>query len=362
MSFSHLHYVPVLRWKRAESGALGDLSDHDRDLITPFVELPPRSFRGWGSSQTQVANEAVERALNRLQASWGGRLAFLDVELLSPAIHGRKDENIWSILARVAHTLGLRIAPVVGLASDPKRRSGVTAAYKSLSNGVCIRVKVAETTRRDFTERLTTLLEELGAELEQVHLVVDYGYVAGAIKGYEHLCEAIPELGRYRTFSVVGGTFPKNLSGFRVGQHEISRQDWKSWCQQVANGRHLIRMPTYGDYTIQHPIFEEPPGRANFSASIRYAAAEHWVIMRGEGVFNVDGPGFGQWPANAQLLCDRPEFCGSTFSSGDSYIHGMGQQTDRTGNAETWLRAGINHHLVLVARQLASLIDAGNGA
>jgi hypothetical protein len=77
--------------------------------------------------------------------------------------------------------------------------------------------------------------------------------------------------------------------------------------------------------------------------------------MRGEGVFTDDGPGFAQWPANAQLLCERTEFCGAQFSYGDQYISNMSQQAKKTGNAETWLRAGLNHHMVYTTRQVAKL-------
>lgn len=77
--------------------------------------------------------------------------------------------------------------------------------------------------------------------------------------------------------------------------------------------------------------------------------------MRGEGVLNIGGPGYAQWPANAQLLAERPEFCGSDFSFGDAYIAKMAKQQEKSGNAYTWLLASINHHLALVAQQTASL-------
>lgn len=117
-----------------------------------------------------------------------------------------------------------------------------------------------------------------------------------------------------------------------------------------------------GDYTIQHGVYYPPPERANFSASIRYASDDHWVIMRGESVFKDEGPGFDQWPANAQMLLDRPEFGDPEYSCGDSYIYEMAQQTERTGNASTWLGAGVNRHLTFVGRQVASFFGATVGS
>jgi hypothetical protein len=79
--------------------------------------------------------------------------------------------------------------------------------------------------------------------------------------------------------------------------------------------------------------------------------------MRGE---SIKSRGWDQWPANAQLLSDHHEYCGPDFSYGDKYIYELGEQLDRgiiekTGNPETWLRAGINHHITFVYHQIASL-------
>ena len=41
--FDHRHYVPILRWKRAEWVALRHLKPEDRARITPLVEITPRS-------------------------------------------------------------------------------------------------------------------------------------------------------------------------------------------------------------------------------------------------------------------------------------------------------------------------------
>jgi hypothetical protein len=101
----------------------------------------------------------------------------------------------------------------------------------------------------------------------------------------------------------------------------------------------------------------------NFSASIRYATPTGWLVMRGEGVLNEDGPGYAQWPAHAQLLSEHPEFTGSAYSWGDDFMQQMGSQLEKTGRAKDWLGAGINHHLTMVVNQLLAarveLVRAG---
>lgn len=43
--FDHSHYVPVLRWKRGERGALKRLDPVDRAAMTPLLEPLPGYMR-----------------------------------------------------------------------------------------------------------------------------------------------------------------------------------------------------------------------------------------------------------------------------------------------------------------------------
>jgi hypothetical protein len=142
-----------------------------------------------------------------------------------------------------------------------------------------------------------------------------------------------------------------------IGQQYLPRTDWTFWRDQVWNSHDLPCKTNYGDYTIQHPIFSIIDYPPNFSASIRYTVEENWLIMRGK---SAKDHGFDQWPANAQLLALHDDFRGAEFSYGDWYISQMGDNlgtaNESNGNAETWLRAGINHHLVFTVRQLEEIV------
>jgi len=175
-----------------------------------------------------------------------------------------------------------------------------------------------------------------------------------SVPKFSNVGGCLPFLSRWRSFTIASGAFPKNLSAFKKNsQYTLPRLDWSNWRDQILRG--LPRQPSFGDYTTQHGVFTEPPQNANFSASIRYTADEYWVIMRGEGVHNKGGPGYAGYSANAQLLCERKEFCGADFSDGDEYIATMSQQTTNPGNAGTWLQASINHHITFVSRQIKNM-------
>jgi hypothetical protein len=52
---------------------------------------------------------------------------------------------------------------------------------------------------------------------------------------------------------------------------------------------------------------------------------------------------------------ERDEFYGEAFSDGDTYIAEMSRKQKDHGSPMTWIRAGLNHHMSLVSRQIGAL-------
>ncbi|MED0762706.1 hypothetical protein P4S93_18500, partial [Aneurinibacillus thermoaerophilus] len=86
-------------------------------------------------------------------------------------------------------------------------------------------------------------------------------------------------------------------------------------------------------------------------ANIRYTTDDEFLIFRGIVVKN---NGFSQMTGLCQTLINHNKYCGASFSYGDQYIYDCanGQQT---GNAESWVTVGVNHHLTLTIKNLSSL-------
>jgi hypothetical protein len=258
-------------------------------------------------------------------------------------------------LAAEARGRQLALIPVTGLGRDAGYQTAVASVVARDGRGACLRIHPREIEVPDFAERLVALLRNLRLETREADCLLDYEIWQHGAPTIAVLSDGIPDIECWRTFVVASGAFPRDLTGLTVGQHNLPRFDWMGWRDQITRGPIPPRLPAFSDYTIQHAQFAEPPERANFSASIRYTSDTYWVIVRGESVFQDNGPGFEQWPANAQMLCARNEYRGPNFSEGDRYISNMAAQTLHTGNAETWLRAGINHHITFAVRQIASL-------
>lgn len=369
--FDHKHYVPILRWKAAEKGALEKLWAQHKGAITPLIEFimpqPERPKKGEKEKTPKdLLTESIEIFLEKLPSistqiasCWGQSAIFIDVQLLDSSVRADSLEKI----LRLGQGLNLfmipviNIIPVVGFESDKKTRQIAINFAKENERGLCIRISNSDFKEVALASDIENFIKENGLEISNVDLLVDFKIV-NENSDYNELVRkinTIPHLEKWRTFIVATGAFPKDLSHLEKHKdHHIPRTDLVFWKDFVKD---LKRPPSFSDYTIQHPIYEEPTGNSNPSASIRYALEDNWLIMRGEGLRNPKGAGFKQYPAQAQLLASQKTFKGAEFSFGDGYIGEKAKdiKTKLTGNPKTWLEAGINHHLTLVANQVANL-------
>jgi hypothetical protein len=278
------------------------------------------------------------------------------LSLLDPNLRIEGGAHPFFLYASGARDRQLEVIPVVSLDRDVAYKSAVRTIIAEDKHGVCIRIHRDDLQHPSLKSDLIDLLSFLNVTPPSVDLLIDLKIADNTTPDLISFCYGLPFLAALRTFTVASGAFPKDLSRVKKNsQEQIQRLDWKNWCDQFAGTRNLMRVPSYGDYTIQHPIFSEATDNPNISASIRYTTNDYWVIMRGEGLRNEGGPGYAQYRANAQLLCKRQEFCGEVYSSGDEYIKNLSLDQAGSGCPEFLLRAGINHHMTFVVNQIANL-------
>src|SRR5690348_15122398 len=76
--FDHRHYVPVLKSKLAEFGALETASSPTKNRMTPLVEITPADNLKAEQSAAKLAKES-----KRIVSAWGsGRAIFVDQPFL----------------------------------------------------------------------------------------------------------------------------------------------------------------------------------------------------------------------------------------------------------------------------------------
>jgi len=339
--------------------ALRCLRDEDKGRITPIIEITPKAFlpakRGkWKDVQPDPGKVLTHHAKEILR-NWGYTPFFLELHHIDEAV-GLIDGRVhsFSYISELGRSYQLKIVPVTGLQRSVRYQTAVASAVNQDKRGVCLRLTPSDVLGSDFSDQLRQMLGTLGVTIEEVDLLLDYGVYDPEAVPIADLFGTLPELIRWRSVIVSRGAFPKDLQGFSPGTHTIRRGDWLAWKQEISK-RGIARQPSFSDYTIQYGQYREPVDNANPSASIRYTLDEEWLILRGEGIFNEDGPGRAQWNANAMLLLDRSDFYGETFSDGDNYIARMSRSASDHGSPMTWIRAGLNHHMTVVSRQIGAL-------
>ena len=367
--FNSRHYIPILRWKAAEKEALEKLDDTKKKFITPLLELimpQPKTFtikNSEGKERLKTSEELLGESLegfkkklpkipDEIKKYWGSTPCFIDSSLTDITIRADSLVQIFTI----GEKLNISLIPVISLNSDLAVQTAVISLGIKYGCGLCLRLFRSDLFNPSiFGEKINGFLSFHKLSEKNIDLLIDFQITD------EHCLKiadiVIPNIDKWRTFIAASGAFPQDLTQFSVPDlYIIPRNDWNYWLSQVNSGK-LKRNPSFADYSIQHPIYKEPVPGSNPSASIRYTLKEQWMIMRGQGLRGEKSKGFSQYPANARLLSERVEFFGADFSYGDAYIADKAKDLNskETGTPRTWLRAGINHHLVCTADQISNL-------
>lgn len=361
--FDSKHYVPILKWKPAEQQALEMLSVEKKKFITPLIQIimpqpnPPKKGEKRKSPEEQLEETIenfkvkIKKIPEEILKYWGKTPVFIDFSLIyaSPL----RIEGLDKVL-KIGEKLGIILIPVVNLSSDQKTKKIASSLTKKYGHGLCLRLGCADLIDIvKLSQEIKILLTTIALSEKDVDLLVDLKNIYEGDNKYiefRDLSQKIPSLSKWRTFIFASGAFPTDLTDFMVGENYIPRLDWNNWIAQI-NSKKLQREPSFADYTIQHPIYKLDLQFFPPSASIRYTLDNRWLIMRGQRRKSK------QYLANAQLLSQNPNFFGADFSYGDRYIAEKGKnlKSEKTGNAKTWLGAGINHHLACTASQIANL-------
>jgi hypothetical protein len=346
--FGHKHYVPVLKGKRAEFPALEHLKSNQR--VTPLIECVPGA--------------TCEFIPRKMSAFWpDDRPYFIDAVFVDDedADEAQADDHhVTKCFEEVAEKEQAAI-PVTGTGRSPAYQAAVKSICAEHETGVAFRL-VPE----DFEDE-----DELGAALDALSdlvnvsrgntdLILDLGSVADAsaaavAQTFRSSIELLPHLADWRTLTALSGAFPKSLAPLtRDIWNTAARADWRGWRGLVTSNRQPERLPTYGDYTIAHPDMP-PKGRATILAQLRYSTPNVFLIWKGSDIFK-HKDGHEQFINICKdLVANRPEYRGAGFSMGDEEIDAKAATGDSPGNAETWRKIGMSHHLETVLEQIASL-------
>lgn len=363
------NYIPVLRWKKAERDALATLDVKIRENITPLFELimpAPKLDKG---DYTKILSDSKAVLQNNLPSTTGelnkccpiDSSAFVDVHLIDGDLRADTLKQILdgSPLSQATLIPVTHIIPVVSTDADMSTRKVAVDYATSSDNGLCIRIDRYNLNDKDLGKVISDFVVQNRLDISKTDLLIDLGIVneSDDAKNVSAQLAKLPALNDWRTVILSGGAFPRDLSDLEAfSDHDISRLEWQLWNSVREALKSTATDLAFSDYTIQHPVYYGQIPGAIPSASIRYALEDNWKIMRGTALNNPKSVGFDQYPEQAKLLVNASGiFKGKDYSRGDDYMLEKSQDNPNgTGNPMTWLRAGINHHLTLVIKQLST--------
>lgn len=358
------HYVAALQAKAGELNALRQASPQTWSRLTPIIEVVGPPHPGSAPFTRQRIHDWVKRVYEALD----GRTCFLDVLRLSPnhrvdMVGG--DQPVLSVIHAMARTRGIPFVPVLRPSDVPATIAQVAGAAACDGRGVALRVPLLGTVSADGAPTETLIeevLDKVQVGVSGTDLLMDLRYIdEDAEIDIEYLVATIYELvaiGSWRGVVLLGTTMPRSFGGGIVVAGTVGRLPRKEWLlwSELRRSR-IARLPTYGDYAIQHP---DPPLDAaegqlplGLRAAIRYTHDAVTVIPRAKAPRSTEGQ--EQYRQLCRLLVQQPEFDGRDYTWGDGQIADCAEDACEPGWEDHWRGAGTSHHLRLVVDQLAGV-------
>jgi len=363
--FNSKHYVPILKWKRAEQSALEILKIEDKKLMTPLIQfvMPKLTTKeSLGKTDDEKFKqiilkfqEKIKKIPEEIIEAWGLTPIFVDVSLLYTT--ELKVEIFENLVLKEKET-GIFLIPVLHLSDNLK----IIKTVENHKHGLCLRLVCADLDDlNELDKKIKSFFTSIRLSEKDIDLLVDIkdiGENSDKFFKYMNLSKGIPNLLKWRTFTFASGAFHEDLSKCkRDEENHIQRFDWINWIHQIQD-KSFPRKPSFSDYAIQYPIYKESTQFFAPTTSIKYTLENDWFILKGEK------QKFELYLANAKLLVEDSRFYGENFSNGDKFIFERANHYEKyikdpttkgTGSTENWLTAGINHHLTLVVNQISNL-------
>ncbi len=361
---SGIVYAPSVVLKPAEAYTLHTLQGGIANDVYPLIiaraippersEIDEETGERVNKPQPSLANHVqaqcrlIAKALGVQQQLFNNGVTRLMLDTLAG-----DEQQGRAILTEFQQNLGdfcRHVVPVISPNRDDNNR--LAAAWdRQYFTGTALRVVASKSAEFPDAADLLRMLGDLRIKPARVDLVVDAGKVDE--KNIDELLAAITKFHlaitgttQWRSVILTSNGFPKTIStlAFNV-KHHLTRWDLVLWKRQ----RHALKdvgceqMPIYGDYGMVHATVTD--GGKIPQPNLRYTAERHWLVYRREieetAMLVVCG-----------AVVEEESFRGDRFSDGDDWIKRCADGKQRQSYAQTWLRAGWQHHIAFVVAQL----------
>lgn len=357
--FNFRHYVPIMKNKQAECGALSELPHNVKSHMTPLLEIVPIPCDPNTGEKKKTIEAHLTKLPKALETSWGSifpiflDFRYLDTDPISgdhPMVH----------LCGQLRLREIKFIPTPAFDCPESYQRAIAKIIKSDQRGLCIRIQKRDLEDiNEMNRNIHDILELCGISLAECDLIIDLESIHNIeLKGlFDDIREAIrgfPNLKEWRTFTLCGSSVPAKLTHF-VGKNtvqELNRTEFLLWNMLIFD-QNLPRVPAFGDYGTRHPEMPEF-GRRIFHmyAKLVYTLPEAYLVIMKDDVKEF---GWDQFNRVCEELVGRPESRDEDYSWGDGYLKILAARGNGTGSPMTWIKASFSHHIAQTLEQIEAI-------
>jgi hypothetical protein len=376
-------YIPILKLKLGERGALFQLSPADKAKLRPLLEVLPESLKKKparvkpGGPPPPTHAELIAQ---QVADAWGTETPiFIDCAYLLAGQESTATVNTVTDIFDAMRSVKVQAIPVFTGHEAPSLTTALRAIIATDGRGACLRAhhqlpKGGTLHAPLATGFYTRSIAALGLKPTHTDLLVDMGVfipgmAASHVASVRGILSSLPSVPKWRHLAIAGTAFPKSFAGLaNYSTNTYERTEWLVWDALRRSIKAPERMPLFSDYAINHPGYLEfDPVKMQLNGHIRYTTPTQFLYAKGQNLTTrrrktvvIHTPGAAQFRGIAASLVAHPDYSGPGFSAGDQYIDDVANgKTATPGSPTTWRRAGTNHHLTLVVRQVIAASGSG---
>lgn len=348
-------YTAALRWKKGEWEALGSLDEPSKDRLLPHLIFPPIESHDNEKRRVLSRDEFSKLQVGRLQKFWAGRACLADFRFLQFDEDRGSDAARLSEFLSLSRNFGCKIIPVMDRHTDPYRLGAIAAHIRASKNGAAIRVGLADL-QSDLEGILGALPNGIQTAASDCILILDLGEATiSDPKAFARFTGEwigkLHQFGLWKRIVVEASSYPVKNPAQPNSETTVSRNEWSSWTELVAQDKSVLEWASFGDFGADHGHIDFGGGGRTVK-HLRYTTADGWIIGRGGDATPKHN---GTIHTVAQRISTSPQFMGEGYSAGDEFIIQCADRA-RTGNGSIWRWANMVHHMTLATAGVAELV------
>jgi hypothetical protein len=173
--FGRDHYVPILKGREGEYGALQTLAPSTRQALTPLIEIPPIPWDFEEERPAKTVDQHLKKVGQKIDRAWGsgGRL-FVDLLWIPDSECMADGSHPLSHVFQLLRTRQVAAVPVVGLLRGDEYLQACRTIIDQDDRGLCVRIQ-----REDFADfgdigdTVRGILDTVGTTVQDSDLIFD---------------------------------------------------------------------------------------------------------------------------------------------------------------------------------------------